>query len=311
MSDLHGPLDREARRVRGTDDALESVRRRLERRRRTRRVAAGALALAIGGSGLALAYTAFRPGAEGGPSAAPTAGPTGSPIPGPTTTGVPLPGPTPTGHEPLRLVGVEVTITDGAHVEDLWELAKLIVESGGYGPRHGGYVVTNDRLESVPSDVTYLDCAPELAHEARRLRELFFPDAQIRAGLPPGNTRVHISLGRDFSEAHAADLAAFDVLEAFMDRRVAGSGAERHLYETAATAYQQGEGGLDLYAYARSQPYAVTAWSARGRRLVVVRIGSGLDAAWETLGLMNPFPCFDYCRDPHGTMMIVSAERDA
>jgi hypothetical protein len=82
MDDLRRSLDQEARRVRGSDDALERVKRRAGRRRVARQVGTGALALGIAAGGFALAVNAF----SGRPGTMPQAGPSGSISPAAPTT---------------------------------------------------------------------------------------------------------------------------------------------------------------------------------------------------------------------------------
>jgi hypothetical protein len=85
MSDLRDFMDGEARRVRARDDALDGVLRRAERRRTVRRVATGAIALAIAGAGFGLAYGAFRPADLKPGGTGPVPGPTPSATYGPVT----------------------------------------------------------------------------------------------------------------------------------------------------------------------------------------------------------------------------------
>lgn len=70
MTDLRELLDAEADRVLGRPDVLSHVLRRVERRRRGRRIGTAALALLIAAGGMVGAYSAFgRPGSEAGPGA--------------------------------------------------------------------------------------------------------------------------------------------------------------------------------------------------------------------------------------------------
>lgn len=72
--DLRKPLDDQARRVSGSDDALEAVKRRTGRRRVARQVGTSVLALGVAAGGFALAVNAF----SGRPGTIPRASPSGS-----------------------------------------------------------------------------------------------------------------------------------------------------------------------------------------------------------------------------------------
>jgi hypothetical protein len=74
MDDLRNRLDDEARQVRARDDSLDRLRRRAGRRRVTRQVGTGTLALALAAGGFALAFDAF----SGPRNARPLVGPTPS-----------------------------------------------------------------------------------------------------------------------------------------------------------------------------------------------------------------------------------------
>jgi len=78
MSDLHDALDREARRVHTSDDAITWVRNLAHQQHRRRRITAALVAFAITGASVGLAYSAFG----GKPGNRPT---------GPATTGQILP----------------------------------------------------------------------------------------------------------------------------------------------------------------------------------------------------------------------------
>lgn len=83
MDELRQLLDDEARRVEAGPDPLEAVKRRVGRRRVKRQVGTGVVALAIAGSGFALAFEAFQTGRPGRPLVGPTesGSPSGTPRP--------------------------------------------------------------------------------------------------------------------------------------------------------------------------------------------------------------------------------------
>lgn len=76
MNELREPLEREARRVSARSDALASVLGRAKRARSIRRIGSAAIALMIGGGGLAVALGAFQPGGSVRPVTEPKPSPT-------------------------------------------------------------------------------------------------------------------------------------------------------------------------------------------------------------------------------------------
>src|SRR5688572_11675851 len=114
MSEFRPFLDREARQVHGDPGALDAVLRRAERRRTMHRAAAGAVALAIAGGSLGLAYAAFRPDREVRPI---------GPVPGPTPSVVP---------SPHAIAGL--LISNGSSTEAAAEFAVAILGAKGVAP---------------------------------------------------------------------------------------------------------------------------------------------------------------------------------
>jgi hypothetical protein len=231
MSELRGPLDREARNVRADPRALDEVLRRAERRRRTRRIATGAVALAVAGGSLGLAYAAFRPGSDPHPAA--------RPVPGPTTTPEVEPAP------------IAVIVANGSDTEAAAEFAAALLVGEAVAPD----VVMVTR-PAIHRDVTTIHCHPAREAEAVRLRDEFFPGAVLRPRIDP--RALLVTVGDDFVRDNRAMFEHYMTVRGFMHRRTQGSGAEAFLAEAAARDYAEGVGGLDLYAYAEGGRFLVT-----------------------------------------------------
>jgi hypothetical protein len=230
MPDLGDLLDDEASRVRGGPGALDAVLRRAGRRRRTRRIASGVLALALAGGAFGLAYAAFRP------SGRPT--PAGRPIPGPSVT--------PTSDDatppPLRL-----RLLNGARVETLANSTALRLESEA--PLERGYLVVEHGFAQTHRAVTGIFCPPYLDVEAERLRDWLFPGAEIHGAIPNDRYELTVILGEDYAARNERQTAAYALFTDFLDRRAIGSGAEELLSPDAAALFRQRYGGLSLYGY--------------------------------------------------------------
>jgi hypothetical protein len=254
MSELQRRLDGEAQQVQAESRALDDVLHRAERRRRVRRIVTGAVALAVAGGSLGLAYAAFRPGADTHPA--------GRPVPGPTpteaTTSDPL---------PIEIIG-------DTHAQ-AYLLARLAGE--GSAIREGGYdVVLRGNGTHQPAH-TLINCPAEFDHEAQILQQALFPTASIGPALPDEDVALRITLGRDFEEQDDGGLTALEFTQAFMAVRVLPDDqAHRYLSDNAADQYHRGEGGLELFGYADGG-YRVTALSSReaGGFVTVVQIFDG------------------------------------
>lgn len=256
MSEFQRPLDREAQRVSPSPNAMDTVYRRALRRRRIRRVTTTILALAITAGGTGLAYTAFTT-SDGN---RPTAGPTASPTPGPTpASDDATPSPIPISLVDGAYEGATYRGVVGAR-QGLWRYAVALVEDLGGGIHHGGYVVVwpnSPRFASARFDTTTLIFYSGFIHEAERLRQMFFPGADIvRSQSADDSVAVSVVLGLDFAERHTEELAAFDLLLEFGGARVEGLGAERFLTEESARYYREDK-DASLYGYAAGRTYEV------------------------------------------------------
>ncbi|MGH2654970.1 MAG: LytR C-terminal domain-containing protein [Actinomycetota bacterium] len=218
MPDLHDFLDHEARGVRSEPGALGAVLDRASRRRRAKRIATAVLALTVAGAGFGLAFAAFRPESR--------AVPAGLPIPGPSVSASPA----------IRAV----TVTNASPTEGAAEFAAAVMAAEG---------VTIDIVEVVPeghpADVTTILSHPSREEEAIRLRDRFFPGAELRPRIDP--EVIEIRVGRDFIESRPVLFEQFAAVRSFMTRRLEGSGAEAFLSDDAARQYGSGQGGLALY----------------------------------------------------------------
>jgi hypothetical protein len=231
MSELRGPLDHEAGRVHADPRALDEVLHRAERRRHARRIATGAVALAVAGGSLGLAYAAFRPGTD------------------PRPAGRPVPGPTPTPEvEPAPL---GVIVANGSDTEAAAEFAAALLAGEAVTPE--AVVVSPP---ATPRDVTTIHCHPAREEEALKLRDEFFPGAVLRPRIDPRTLLVIV--GDDFVRDNRVMFEDYMTVRGFMDRRTQGSGAEAYLSEAAARDYAEGVGGLDLYAYAEGGRFQIT-----------------------------------------------------
>lgn len=245
MAELGPFLDDEARRVHADPGALDEVMRRAEHRRRIRRTATATLALAVAGASLSLAYAAFRPDPEAqpaGPAPGPTSSPTGEVVPG-------------------------LVISNGSSTNAASRFAAALLV--------GEAVVPDVVVVSPPAThraVTTIHCHPTREAEALRLRDEFFPGAELRPRIDPDT--ILVTVGDDFVRDNRTMFRDFMTVRRFMTRRTEGSGAEAFLSEDAARDYAQRAGGLDLYAYAEGGRFEVTSiYRAQdGRSIAAVRI---------------------------------------
>ena len=109
-------------------------------------------------------------------------------------------------------------------------------------------MVSIERTEG--SEVTVLSCDPRFDAEAERLRERFFPGAEIRGKLPD-EVGVRIVLGADFIDRNETQLANFRTAHQFMWARTRGEldRARGFLSDEAAAQFDRHEGGLALEGY--------------------------------------------------------------
>jgi hypothetical protein len=262
MSELRRRMDREAEQVRADPRALDQMLHRAEQRRRTRRIATGAVALAVAGGSLGLAYAAFRPDPQAGP-AGPVAGPTPSPpnvIPG-------------------------LVISNGSSTEGAAEFAAALLV---------GEAVVPDVVVVSPAAthgaVTTIHCHPTREAEASSIRDEFFPGAELRPRIDPDT--ILVTLGGDFVRNNRTMFQQFMTVRSFMTRRIEGSGAEALLSEDAARAYAEETGGLDLYSYTKGGRFDVTAIYRvpGGSSIAAVRILGPSRNTSETLTVGDPEP---------------------
>jgi hypothetical protein len=263
MSDLRPFLEREARRIRSGTDALDAVRRRAGRRRTTRRLVAGVVALALAGGGLGLAYAAFRSDRDALPGTGPIPGP--SPSADAIITGV--------------IIGDQSSADGGA------VFARALLAGQGQ-PTEPMLLPEGD------GDITTIHCHPTREDDAVALRDRFFPGAELRPRIDPKT--ILVSIGDDFIENNAAMYDHFVVVQDFMRRRVQGIRADTLLATDAATAYHAGTGGLSLYGYAEGK--AFTTQTLRGSeddtvaKVVIFGADPGTPIAGETLTVGDQEP---------------------
>jgi hypothetical protein len=170
MDDLRKYLDEEARRVETGPDPLEAVKRRAGRRRVTRQVGTGALALAVAGAGLGVAFSAFR----GGSGVRPLVGPTNSLSPWPPSN--------------ILVVGPG-NLGDAASA-----LASRLDKAG-----HDVNIVFCADCPVHPS--TTIQYRPDAEAEAESIRSEFLPGADLeRVTWPANRGDIHLNLGADYTE---------------------------------------------------------------------------------------------------------------
>jgi hypothetical protein len=227
MSEFRPFLDREAHRVDADPGALDGVLRRAGRRRLVRRVTTGAVALAVAGASLGLAFAAFRPDRR-----ADLAGP--------------VVGPTPSSPAP---VVPGILVSDGSSTEGADEFTAAFLR----GEAAARYISVT--VPATHRAVTTIHCHPNRETEALRLRDEFFPGAELRPRVDPDTLLV--TVGDDFVQDNGTLFEDFMTVRSFMTRRVEGSGAEALLSEDVAGAYAEGTEGLDLYAYAEGGRFDV------------------------------------------------------
>lgn len=232
MPDLHDSLENEARRVRSEPGALGAVLERAGRRRRTRRIASGVLALAVAGGGIGLAYAAFRPTRDLRP---------GGPLPGPTTSVSP---------DPVAFEGL--SIGNRSSQEGAAEFARALLASEG---------VAADlmllRAQEGNSEATTIHSHSSRQADAVSLRDRFFPDAELVSRIDPGSETLLVAIGNDFLHEHEREFELFMTVRSFMTRRVEGAGAEAFLSDDAADQYADGQNGLSLYGYTQGGGFQI------------------------------------------------------
>jgi hypothetical protein len=222
-----------------------------------------------GPDGPVLAMSAYRLG-EYMPD--PQAAPSGSPA------GTPVPGPTPTSDDATP-PPVSIVIEDRTGFNDTLPYAFAWIEARGRGTHHGGYDVGDAHnggyessgdsvaptLTGEPIPITTIYCDPEYDAEARRMRELLFPGAQIARDRPEEGVHVAydpeplltVALGRDFAERHMQAMKALVFVGDFGLARMADSSrAYEYVTEEVARAYREGP-SLAMYEYAARRPYDV------------------------------------------------------
>jgi hypothetical protein len=256
MPDLRDFLDDEARRVRSEPGALGAVLDRASRRRRSKRIATGALALAVAAGGIGLAFAAFRPARQVEPG------------------NVPVPGPRPS-ISPVDITGLIVTNHTGIQGASEFAVAMMAAEG-----------VVADVVAVPPegrSERTAIYSHTLREEEAIDLRDRLFPGAELRPPIDP--EVIEIRVGRDFIDARSSLFESFAVVRSFMTRRIEGGGAEAFLSEEAARQYTNGVGGLSLYGYAEEAPFfRITAISPNEEASAVASVTIGDREEQLTLG---------------------------
>jgi hypothetical protein len=259
MPDLHDFLDDEARRVRSEPSALGAVLDRANRRRRARRVAAGVLALAVASAGFGLAYAAFRPSR--------TVEPGGLPVPGPSVSASPE----------IRTI----TVTNGSGIEGAAEFAAAVMAGEGVTIR------TVEAASGHANDVTTIHRHPIREEEAIRLRDRFFPEAELLPRIDP--EVIEVRDGGDFIDARPALFERFALVRSFMTRRLEGDGAEAFLSDDAARQYEAGEDGLSLYSEVEDAPFfSIRQISPQENDTAVAVVAAGVRTEQLTVGDGDP-----------------------
>jgi hypothetical protein len=238
MSEFRPFLDREARRVHADPGALEAVLRRAERRRTWRRAAAGAVALAIAGGSLGLAYAAFRPDREARPAR--------EPVPGPTPIPQAMPGPS-------------VLVTSASATEGAAEFAAAILTAAGSPPEvvDISYRDSAGAEDAEEAQGTTIFCHPTVEGLAVTLRDRFFPGADLQGRIDPDT--IVVAVGDDFIRDNGTMFENFMTVRSFMTRRAEGNGAEAFLSDDAAREFAEGTNGLSLYGYTEGARFWVAA----------------------------------------------------
>jgi hypothetical protein len=229
MSDLGPFLDREAHRIRAEGDPLGAMLHRAARRRLVRRVATGAVALAVAGTSLGLAFAAFYPDDRARP-AAPVPGPSASPTPG---------------------ADWGLVVANGSSNKTAAQFAAALLAGEAVVPD----IVVLTRPASART-VTTIHCHPAQEAEAVELRDEFFPGAELRPRIDPDT--ILVTVGDDFVGDNPSMFDHYLMVRRFMERRTEGQGAEGLLSERAARDYGEGVGGLSLYSYAEGERYQIT-----------------------------------------------------
>lgn len=260
MPDLYDFLDDEARRVRSEPGALGAVLDRASRRRRSKRIATGALALAVAAGGIGLAFAAFRPARQAQQG--------GFPVPGPSVSASPGP----------RLVSV----VNSSAIEGAAEFAAAVMAAEGVGVD-----VVEVAPSGHPNDVTRIHRHPAHEEEAIRLRDRFFSGAELRPRIDPDV--IEIRVGRDFIESRPVLFEQFAAVRSFMTRRLEGSGAEAFLSDDAARQYGSGQSGLTLYEGVADAPFFAVREIASGEDdTAVALVEAGDHTERLTVGDKNP-----------------------
>lgn len=231
MPDLHDFLDDEARRVRSEPGALGQVLDQANRRRRTKRIATGALALAVAAGGIGLAFAAFRPSRSIHPATGPAPGPSESPT-------------------PVSDLGV-VLVGDRSSIEGAGEFARALLL--GEGIRAEPMLL---RAGDRNNEITTIHFHPSREADVLELRDRYFPEAELRPRTRADT--VLVAVGNDFVQNHEEGFELFMLIRSFMTRRVEGLGAEPFLAEAAARQYANGLLGLSLYEYSEHGTFFIS-----------------------------------------------------
>jgi len=171
MDELKRQLDEEARQVQSDPEALEAVRRQAGRRRVTRQIGTGTLALAVAAGGFALAWDAFR-------------GPLGKPVAGPTS-------PSPSPQVQVRLVWNADVLEEYVLLSDQLVFA--------------GYDLADDQLAETGEVHTTMQYAVRARKEAEIILQKFLPGVEAEAvGWLDTEPEIQIILGSDYPKLFKA-----------------------------------------------------------------------------------------------------------
>lgn len=195
MDELRKQLDEEARRVAAPEDALGRVKRQVERRRVTRQIGTGALALAVAGAGFGVAYSAFG----GGPGGRPLVGPSGSISP---------------QADPMNIL-----VVASSSLEDEGRQLGTRLTKSGY-PADVAIIVDG----SVPS-LTVIRYSIDAREEAEAIRRDFLPGAEVEiVSWQDNRGDIRITLGADYGKVAAGTIQV----------RILDAGGGRAATDTAA-----------------------------------------------------------------------------
>jgi hypothetical protein len=211
---------------------------------RLRRVGAGLVGLGLASGAIALAVAAFRGDEPSRPSEAPVPGPTSSPQLW-------------SGQVPEPILDVDYADVYRSSddyvlgqaccpIPDPTWVAGLLMDAADLHLRSQPQIT----LEAPRGTTTTIIHQPDMRSNAEQLREEVFTMARVQEGTPEHDLDIEVEIGKDFVEQHRLEIQAASLVNAFLEQRGKGEGAESYLSEAAAQSYERGDDGLSLYDYA-------------------------------------------------------------